>query len=88
LGAQRSGFVWEASTDAAWLKLTPLNNSAGDALLVAVPGNDLPDGVYTTTIRANIAAAPESAVEASVTYVRGAVQSVYLPAVVRDSLTE
>jgi Zn-dependent M28 family amino/carboxypeptidase len=88
LGAQRSGFDWEVSTDAAWLSLTPLTNGEGAALRVAVLGDGLPDGVYTTTIYARLTNAPETRVAAPVTYVRGAVQSIYLPAIARDLPTE
>ena len=88
LGTQRSGFTWEVSTDAAWLSLTPIGGSADAALRVAVIGDDLSDGVYTTTIYARLTNTPETIVAAPVTYVRGAVQSLYLPAIVRSAPAE
>lgn len=89
LDTQRTGFEWDATTDAAWLQLARVSDETQEALHVSLAVLDLADGVYTTTIRISAAVAPDVVfVEAPVTYVRGAVHSLYLPAVVSESPAE
>ncbi|HHY58618.1 MAG TPA: Zn-dependent exopeptidase M28 [Chloroflexi bacterium] len=88
LGTERSGFTWEAQTDASWLSLTPFESSEGAALHVSVHGEELTDGVYTATIRASLGATPEIVTAAPVIYVRGAAQWLYLPTVLSEPPSE
>ena len=83
LGEQRSGFAWEATTEAPWLQLEPATDDAGEVLRVAaLPGLD--DGVYTATIHSKVTTMPDLAIDAPVTYVQGEVQFLYLPAIVNQ----
>ena len=86
-GNERSGFAWEATTDAPWLQLTPLVRAEGDALRVSVAAG-LSDGVYTATIRSLVKSAPDQISEAPVFYQRGAVQPLYLPAILNEPPAE
>ena len=87
LGSARSGFGWEATTDAPWLHLSPIVHAEGDVLRVSVAAG-LSDGVYTATIRSLVKSAPEQISEAPVFYMRGAVQPLYLPAILNDPPAE
>ncbi len=85
LGEQRAGFVWSASTDAAWLQLTRVSEADRELLSVALSETPLEDGVYTARVRIEAAALPDVVLEAPVLYVQGEVQRLYLPNIAVES---
>jgi hypothetical protein len=67
VGSGRQPLDWRASTDAAWLTLTPVSGRSPGSIEVGVLAGSLPPGAYSGTVTISMEGAPNSPARIPVT---------------------